>query len=355
MKTMNSIAAILSMTYPSFARMRLNKNTAFGRLENSEKTVAEYFSQAGYSTFRVSHNFARVFERLVYGFNQGFKTNRLVCTSDKALDCDAEILSLATAAVDEAASAQKKFFGWVFFSSPHFPYLPHYKDMPAKTEMEKFRQEIRFSDEHIGKLIDHLKEKDLWKNTIVIVMGDHGEELEEHGKKYHNSIYSECTHVAMTVYIPGVEGRLMSQPTSTLYVFPWLFQTGKPMFAQAAIRRMKSDFGPVLKGTEGAVISEILGKERTEIGLTRGDYRFYFDMASNFYELYNLKKDPREMDDIYDESTPLSIRYRTYMDHYLKVRADRLKVVYHEETDEPRARPKVPKKTRKPLEAQIRR
>jgi choline-sulfatase len=98
---------------------------------------------------------------------------------------------------------QKKFFLWVHLYDPHYPYRPpqpygaQYKDHP-------YDGEIAFDDEQVGRLIRFLKEKNLYGNTLIVVSGDHGESLGEHGEKTHGFfIYNSTLHVPLVFHLPG--------------------------------------------------------------------------------------------------------------------------------------------------------
>ncbi len=63
-------------------------------------------------------------------------------------------------------------------------------------------------DSLAGQVIDALKQKDLLKNTVVMITGDHGQEFNENHKNYwgHWANYSRPqTGVPMIYYYPGCE------------------------------------------------------------------------------------------------------------------------------------------------------
>ena len=86
---------------------------------------------------------------------------------------------------------------------PHYPYHPpapyaaEYKDRP-------YDGEIAFADSQVGRLIHFLKSKGLYENTLIVLSGDHGESLGEHGEKYHGFfIYNATLHVPFIIHLPG--------------------------------------------------------------------------------------------------------------------------------------------------------
>ena len=97
----------------------------------------------------------------------------------------------------------KKFFLWMHLYDPHYPYRPpepyarEYKDSP-------YDGEIAFADAQVGRLIRFLKSKGLYTNTLIVLSGDHGESLGEHGEKTHGFfIYNATLHVPFIVHLPG--------------------------------------------------------------------------------------------------------------------------------------------------------
>src|SRR5207248_166980 len=98
---------------------------------------------------------------------------------------------------------QKKFFLWMHLYDPHSPYRPpvpyadQYKDHP-------YDGEIAFADAQVGRLIHFLKMKNLYQNTLIVLSGDHGESLGEHGEKTHGFfIYNATLHVPLLIHLPG--------------------------------------------------------------------------------------------------------------------------------------------------------
>jgi arylsulfatase A-like enzyme len=103
---------------------------------------------------------------------------------------------------------------------------------------------VSYADEHIGRLLDRLKELGLDGNTAVIVTADHGEAFLEHGLMRHgNSFYDELLRVPLIAVLPGLAGgqrlggqarlidllptvldylRLPAPPTQGRSLLPWL-------------------------------------------------------------------------------------------------------------------------------------
>jgi arylsulfatase A-like enzyme len=67
-----------------------------------------------------------------------------------------------------------------------------------------YAAEVNYMDERLGRLWDYLRRKGILRNTNVVVVGDHGENLGEHGLMDHQySLHNTVTHVPLHVYAPG--------------------------------------------------------------------------------------------------------------------------------------------------------
>jgi membrane-anchored protein YejM (alkaline phosphatase superfamily) len=141
----------------------------------------------------------------------------------------------------EKRDAAKPFMRFLFFESTHAPYQFPEQDAIAKPygdamnyalmnparDIELIRNRYvnaaHFVDSQIGRLLDYLDAKGLMQNTIVVVTGDHGEELLEHGHWGHGSAFvDEQIHVPMVMRIPGQPPRVIDTVTSHLDIVPSL-------------------------------------------------------------------------------------------------------------------------------------
>ncbi|MEZ5063541.1 MAG: sulfatase [bacterium] len=80
---------------------------------------------------------------------------------------------------------------------------------------------IRAADDLLGEFFAHLEADEWLKDTIVIVVSDHGEQFGEHGKIGHgDSLYREELHVPLLVRAPGVAPRVSSHAVGLVDVMP---------------------------------------------------------------------------------------------------------------------------------------
>jgi arylsulfatase A-like enzyme len=77
-------------------------------------------------------------------------------------------------------------------------------------------------DAQIGRLIDTLKARGDWEDTIVIFTSDHGEMLGDHGLLGKGGFYRESQHIPLMIRMPGGAAREVAAYTSAVDVFPTL-------------------------------------------------------------------------------------------------------------------------------------
>jgi len=112
------------------------------------------------------------------------------------------------------------FFLFAGYMDPHDPYFAHPYDgtavarvampHPSPSQAERleglYDGEVRFWDHHFGRLIESLKRRGLYEDTLIVVTADHGEEFAEHGGFWHGTtLYDEQVHVPLVVRLPGGE------------------------------------------------------------------------------------------------------------------------------------------------------
>ena len=98
-------------------------------------------------------------------------------------------------------------------------------DTPSREEIHaRYGSEVAAADEAIGRLIEGLKRRGLWDNTLVVLTSDHGEALGEHGTIGHVvNLYDELLHVPLVMAhpaLPGVSQPAISQPVGHVDVLP---------------------------------------------------------------------------------------------------------------------------------------
>src|SRR5205085_2642527 len=112
------------------------------------------------------------------------------------------------------------FFEWIHIYDPHYPYHPpspyreQYKD-------RLYDGEIAFADAQVGRLVAYLHQNHLYDRTLIVLSGDHGEGLGEHGERTHGFfIYNSTLHVPLLIKpaVAAKAAKVVSQDASLVDV-----------------------------------------------------------------------------------------------------------------------------------------
>ena len=144
---------------------------------------------------------------------------------------------------------ERPFFLWVHLFDAHTPHAPP-EPHASRYLSDRYSGEIAFLDVELGKLFDVLRELKLESTTLVVVVGDHGEGLGDHGEAEHGVLlYEEVLRVPLIMAGPGVAvGGRVDDPVGLVDLAPTI---------QAAVGvEPRSgdgiDLGPQLRGDEAA-------------------------------------------------------------------------------------------------------
>ena len=138
------------------------------------------------------------------------------------------IIREAARRFDLGDKGAKPFALVVYMHNPHAPYdsRPEYGADFGDKPRQRYEAEIAFADRATGFLVDYLRYREVWKNTVFVYNSDHGEEFGEHdGKNHARTCHAESTHVPLLVKIPRVKGARVKDRVALVDVLPTLLDT----------------------------------------------------------------------------------------------------------------------------------
>jgi len=235
------------------------------------------------------------------------------------------------------ANRDRRFFAWLHFREPHFPYDPpppfdtafgaggpipkNMRDeiylilaidarrrpaIPAEIEhwTRLYDGNLAYADQEIGALRRKLEETGLLERTVLIIAADHGEALWEHEHIGHEvMVYEEETHVPLIVRFPrgtGPAGVRIREFVSLSDLAPtiadslglWRSASTRPAFRTQSLL-------PVILGAAGrrAVVTRDRGEE-PRYALREGSVKAISNTSAGTTELYDLATDPGEQKDL---------------------------------------------------------
>ena len=203
--TLPSHTSMFTGTYPMFHGVR--DNGGYYVPEDSE-TLAEVLRDAGYRTggfvaaFVVDSRWGldQGFERYYDDFN--FREFERISLDSVQRPGD-EVMDAALAWMDEVK--EERFFSWIHLYDPHWPYEapePWASRVSGYSEAS-YDAEVLFTDSLVGRLLDWLDESALADDTLLVLIGDHGESLGRHREGAHGFfIYDASMQVPFLLRAP---------------------------------------------------------------------------------------------------------------------------------------------------------
>jgi arylsulfatase A-like enzyme len=338
--TRYSVPSMVTGRYP----LRVPSRSFAFKPPEEHSTVAELLQSRGYRSCVITDEHPVLFS--ARGFEQVLRTRKN----------PAERTAVCLQTIDEFD--QDPFFIWLYYWDPHIPYSPPerfvrlFEPTPLKqldppkqrppvrsrrrvpirdengllrtelivmkrinfvrdvvpTELDRqhllnlYDAEIAFVDEQIGRVVEKLKQKGLWENTLVLVTSDHGESFGEHERYYHGlNLYDEVLRVPLIIKPPRSlqAGRLTAAPVRNVDIVPTILH-----LCGAAIPDGLdgNSLHPFLRGENGPgfpAYSEIYYQERGFrehflMAFRTSEHKLIYDMLAETAQLYDLEADPGE-------------------------------------------------------------
>jgi len=184
-----------------------------------------------------------------------------------------------------------------------FPYQGEQGDLDIGDYYKRYAETLLAVDEGIGKIIALLKQKGLYENTLIAVMGDNGFAFGEHGLIDKRTAYEESMRVPLVMQLPAIikPNSKIEEVVANIDIAPTFLELAN--LKQPANMDGKS-YLPLLKGEKLAWRDNLLYEYYWEYAfphtptihaLRGGQYKYI-----NYYgiwdinELYDMKADPLE-------------------------------------------------------------
>jgi membrane-anchored protein YejM (alkaline phosphatase superfamily) len=143
----------------------------------------------------------------------------------------------------KSVDTKKPIFTFVFLDAPHgYSYPSEFEKFKPSSGSKglnyinidkenvvsyknSYKNSILYDDYLFGEMIDAIKERGLYENSIIIFSADHGEEFFEYGSFGHNSSFSKAQiNVPMIMKLPNSKHKEIKRLTSHLDIAPTLLK-----------------------------------------------------------------------------------------------------------------------------------
>jgi arylsulfatase A-like enzyme/Tfp pilus assembly protein PilF len=196
----------------------------------------------------------------------------------------------------------EKFFLWLHYFDAHQPYSPPIRFHETWSE-SPYHGEIQYIDEQIDRIFKQIEGLGLRERTLVVVVGDHGEALGEHGEKTHvYFVYDGTMRVPLLFWGATVpQGLKVESLVRTVDVAPTILDMLKL---------------PPLEGVQGTSLLPLMEGESLDLGLVgygesieahtvfgasvlrfvrKGKWKYIHKVKP---ELFDLTDDPGELENL---------------------------------------------------------
>ncbi len=177
---------------------------------------------------------------------------------------------------------------------------------------------ISYIDAQICRLIDKLKELKLYNDTVIILTADHGEILDEHNLYFTHGIWQEGTiKVPLIIRAPDLfpKGKLVTKQVSLIDIAPTILElTGlnRPSYLEG-----ESLFAFV-KPFRNYHAKYVLSTNKLNGYLTvrTEQWKLIYCKKSNYYGLFNIRKDPKEQNNLSKQRPDKIKQLKRVLDKY---------------------------------------
>lgn len=235
----------------------------------------------------------------------------------------------------------RPFFLWLHYMDVHEPYVPKrkyidmvdasinltqdemfnlFKNVVLKRDVSDkgtvrflkklYDAHVREVDDYIKDFFDMLGNLDLLQNSIIIISSDHGDEFGEHdGLSHDGKMYCELIDVPLLIYDYGrAKGEICHTLVSNIDLPPTIVR----LFGLEIVKDFEGHSLLPLgdypqKGCFGEAIDKVGHKEKDTdkpvYFYRENDLKIIYRESENIWEMYNLKEDPEEVNNIIDTSS----------------------------------------------------
>jgi arylsulfatase A-like enzyme/Tfp pilus assembly protein PilF len=199
----------------------------------------------------------------------------------------------------------RRFFAWLHFYDAHSPYLSP-EPFASRYRTHPYSGAIAFVDSQVARVVAFLEQNQLLDKTVIAVVGDHGEGLNQHQEGTHGFfIYQSTMRVPFIIRAPFqlTHARRVADPVRTVDLFPTVLDLlGVPVPQGIA----GVSLVPLMTGAKPRLDLEVYAEALyplhhygwSELRAWRAGQYKVIDAPRP--ELYDLDRDPDETTNLYE-------------------------------------------------------
>ena len=253
------------------------------------------------------------------------------------------------------AHRDRRFFLWLHFMEPHSPYNPPREYDRFKTPddypnlfddnandahelttravlgdfhaINRLRQlyagKILYADHYLGEVFKTLNDLGLRKNTIIVLVSDHGELLYSHPQDFntadHRSVYDMVQHVPLMIWAPNIQaGRRVEALAAQYDLLPTILDLeGLAIPPQVDGKSLK----PILDGSATEVSPYVYGEVSVlepQYSIRGQRYKLIESLRTGRIQCFDLLTDPGEIHDICNDVPAVAAELKRALDTHIQ-------------------------------------
>jgi phosphoglycerol transferase MdoB-like AlkP superfamily enzyme len=188
---------------------------------------------------------------------------------------------------------ERPFFITFLCSVTHDPYeTPEWYGERPKEDIDRYRQTIAYTDKFLSTLDTELTSAGFMDNTILCIVGDHGEAFGEHGRSGHERIaFDEGLHIPFCIRAPSIiePGTVISSSVGSIDLTPTLL--GLLGFETEGFDGLNA----LVSFNDNRKLYFSGWMYESEVGFVQGNIKYIYDPLHQIICFYDLQADPYEL------------------------------------------------------------
>ncbi|MEI6597191.1 MAG: sulfatase [bacterium] len=188
-----------------------------------------------------------------------------------------------------------------------------------------YDEKIYNSDKQVGDFLKEFDKLGLSKNTIIIALADHGTEIGEHKKFDHGStLYDELINVPLIIKFPNNISKIINSQVRAIDLMPTIIEAlGLKIDEKVKNQMQGQSLISIMDGNETFgldAFSETDYRNYTHKKSLRtvDGWKFIYTFENNQKELYNIKSDPGETDNLMEKEPRIAYELEQKLFDYIK-------------------------------------
>lgn len=193
-----------------------------------------------------------------------------------------------------------------------------------KKNIAHYLANVSLIDREVGRMVDSLKEKGVYENTLIIITSDHGDTLGEHRIWGKNLFYESCARIPLVCHHGGgliAVGRT-GEIATLLDIFPTVLEQAGAALPDVRLGGRPMTLDRICESDDRTVIGELANSQYPQYAVWQGNWKLIYLAGHDLVELYDIGADPHECVELSSSKPEVVKQLRGILDDWL-VEADK--------------------------------